>query len=416
MERSFLVQPNQRLGDLLLAELADDSIQKVIFVSAFASLRAALRVKGRLLALHASGIPVRLVIGIDMGGTSREVLRELAAWPVEVIIYKNSRVGSIFHGKIYLISKSTSAELIVGSNNFTDGGWFTNHEVASRVHYDLPDDEGALASDVAALTRYLDPTPPLGRALDAAYLAELEAIPSIPSAEAAARRNRQQRSQSPGNAASPFGFEPVAPAPPLPAGVVAAIANAIGTAGAPTAPAATVVSGSPATQPSLSGTISSDPLGPRPAVQVPAVSFYLELTVTADGNIPGEQRIPLEAIQMARDFWGWPDEYIPDIRPTTAYWNWRPIWRITDAGSGAMVAEGSVRMYLYENSRDFRFYSGYLARAAEAGDLIRVTRVDLPDRVFDVELARAGTPEHAEWLAYGIMSTGGQSPRRFGFS
>jgi hypothetical protein len=52
-----------------------------------------------------------------------------------------------------------------------------------------------------------------------------------------------------------------------------------------------------------------------------------------------------------------------------------------------------------------------------AGDIVRLSRLDVEDAVFECVLARQGTAEHAEWLPLlGIEVTAGNSTRRFGFA
>ena len=115
-------------------------------------------------------------------------------------------------------------------------------------------------------------------------------------------------------------------------------------------------------------------------------------------NIPGEGRIPLEAIELAKDFWGWPDEYSKDTSPRAGegrvYWNWHPTWRIWSVETPEDIDTQTVRMYLYENSSDFRFYMRPLVNAgADLGDVVRIRRIAQPDAEYECVLARKGTPE-----------------------
>ncbi|HHM8672297.1 phospholipase D-like domain-containing protein [Pseudomonas aeruginosa] len=131
MEVSFIAQPynNVQLGSLLDAKLEDGhDIESVTIVSAFTSRSSVVRLKKRLIKLLDFAAHVRLVIGVDMGGTSKEVLNELASWPVDVRIFKNRKNGVTFHPKMYVIKRKGAAEIYVGSNNLTEGGLFRNYE------------------------------------------------------------------------------------------------------------------------------------------------------------------------------------------------------------------------------------------------------------------------------------------------
>ena len=137
-------------------------------------------------------------------------------------------------------------------------------------------------------------------------------------------------------------------------------------------------------------------------------------------NIPGEARIPLDAVGLAKEFWGWQDEYSRDESPragkTRVYWNWRPRWRFLNAGSPHDVTVQQVRMYMYENSSDFRFYIRPLVNAgADTGDVVRIRRISAPDAEYECVLARQGTPEYKAWVDCCTQPVR-NSTRRFGYA
>jgi HKD family nuclease len=111
-----------------------------VIVFAFASLQTIMRLKVPLLTLRDAGTTVSLVVGLDMGGTSKEVLRELSTWNVNVTVVKNRIPGHTFHPKLYLLEWESLAKVVVGSNNATEGGFYRNYEVSSCTEYDLPAD------------------------------------------------------------------------------------------------------------------------------------------------------------------------------------------------------------------------------------------------------------------------------------
>jgi hypothetical protein len=163
-----------------------------------------------------------------------------------------------------------------------------------------------------------------------------------------------------------------------------------------------------------------------PLAQISPQSFYLELSVTRleAPKIPGEQRIPLEAISSAHAFFGWRENYIESRNPRrgsskgtrdTVYYNWYPIWRVYPASKPQSAVEKVVRMYFYVNSSDFRFYSSEIANNATSGDIVRIRRV-ADERVdYDCAIAFQGTQEHTEWKEH-CKETTARSPRMFGFS
>lgn len=452
MQVSFIAQPQLQLGTLLTTALSTTPAPtNVVLVSAFASLQAVLRLKARLCALHASGIAIRLVVGVDMGGTSKEVLKELASWPIEVYVFKNRKGGVTFHPKLYIVEAANAAEVFLGSNNLTDGGLYGNYEGAVRVSYALPVDAAELTRAKTELSKFINPALPVGRRLDAAYLQLLLLRRDIPDEAETRKRRREARGNSDpaGPAADAFGFEPTQGPPQLPVEVQQVVLAAVrhqldalaearrhaqvqnraarrlaaavaGAAGVPEAAA-------PA-EPAI------DARAFVPLAQLAPSSFYLELTATSGGRraiaegqptkIPGEQRVPLEAINAAQDFWGWPANYSEDRNPRRGdavggedrvYFNWKPTWRLRQIGVPAHDIVKDIRMYYYQNSSDYRFYSSDLSRWANAGDMIQLTRCEGQPYEYECVLAVAGTPEHATWKALCTLGSA-HSPRVFAFA
>ena len=429
----FIAQPGVRVGDLIESGIAARGApREFVVVSAFASLPTVLRFKPKVAAVKASGGEARMVLGVDLGGTSQEVIKEVASWAISVTIVKNRYFGVTFHPKIYLSRWEDGADIIVGSNNLTDGGLYRNYEAASRTVYEFPADVPLYERALAELERFLRPTGPTAAELSSTYLANLLASPEIPS-EADARRARGERTATrpeQNRATQVFGFELVPSAPRLPIELqhlLLAARNsqqvqfkkAVAQAKAKQK-ASNLVPGTPVV-----------PLPPRPSplAQLDPSAFYMTLVTSrgaANPTIPGEQRIPLEAIDMAEDFWGWDENYNREVSPRLGaaasepriYRNWRPRWRIWAADAPQDVTTHAVRMYLYENSSDFRFYLGDLVRMqAASGDIVRLRRIDEEDATYECVLARSNSPTHAEWLPFLVnVVKSGNSNRRFGFT
>jgi hypothetical protein len=149
-------------------------------------------------------------------------------------------------------------------------------------------------------------------------------------------------------------------------------------------------------------------------------AFYMTLPTLQGESIPGEARIPLEAIELAKEFWGWPDEYMKDVSPRAGkeriYWNWRPIWRVWSVEAPDKIAIQEVRMYMYENSSDFRFYVRPLVNAgADLGDVVCIRRIAQSDAEYECILARKGTTEYDKWIKYCTQPVR-NSTRLFGYA
>jgi hypothetical protein len=292
----------------------------------------------------------------------------------------------------------------------TEGGLFRNYESSARVIYDLPNDVDLYETAQKELNRFLDPTGNTTYILTDDFLNQLIEQGVIPS-EAEARRNRNDSVSRPnrGHQAGEFlfGVEDIEFPPPLPANILEGLVQTVRSRRAQRRTAPQEAQGEIIPQ-----------INPNDDAITPT-SFYMTLPKLQGENIPGEARIPLEALELAQEFWGWQDEYQRDENPRggqqRVYWNWRPNWRIVDVEHPESAVVQEVRMYLYENSSDFRFYARPLVNAgADLGDLVRITRVSEDDVEFECVLARQGTPEYNAWIGFCVNEVK-NSQRKFGY-
>ena len=417
MNVQYIAQPNIQIGKIL-AQLLDAEPKRTVFVSAFVGLQTILRIKDQVLDLKGKGSDIRFIFGIDLGGTSQEVLDELLGWNVDVSIVKHRIPGHTFHPKLYLFEWDNKVEIIIGSNNITEGGFFGNYEGCARITYKLPDDSKEFERACAELKRFIFPDGPTVYELTRDFLKELIARKEVPTeAEArygrdVSRKRRLRKLKSTFKEKPLFGVEDIEPPPPLPADLLERLVQDVRRR-----------------RKERKKSITKGIKKPIPAVQLPIddkasdilfpAAFYMTLPTLQGENIPGEGRIPLEAIELAKEFWGWPDEYTKDVSPRSGkervYWNWRPIWRVWSVEAPDNKAIQEVRMYMYENSSDFRFYVRPLVNAgADLGDVVRIRRISQPDAEYECVLARKGTTEYNKWIKYCTQPVR-NSTRLFGY-
>ena len=214
-----ICQPGIELGNEISELLNSDAVySRIVFVSAFTALRTILRLRERLLAHMEGGANLCFVIGIDIGGTSREVLEELLRWNCETFVFHNTIARATFHPKVYLFETATSATIFIGSNNLTDGGFYTNYEAATRYDFDLPADAVEYENTLRPLNQFLNLQGATVRQLDAHLIWTLVARGEVPSeAEARKHRSHQTQGRFPEGSTLPASpFAPVAtPLPPL---------------------------------------------------------------------------------------------------------------------------------------------------------------------------------------------------------
>lgn len=420
MKIQYIAQPNVQLGRIILEFLDSEPLpNKVILISAFVGLQTIMRIKGFISDLKTNGSFVRFILGIDMGGTSQEVLREVCSWDIEVKVFKHRLPGHTFHPKLYLFEWEDHAEIIIGSNNITEGGFFRNYEGSARVHYNFPADTGMYESAKDELELFLDPSGQTVKPLTRALLNKLIARGEVPT-ESAARSNRDIfRRQTLKGVISVtkddplFGTEDIPSPPPLPSDILEGLLKNVrrrrremrrklrhhGKDGL---------------------AIGANLISDKEHDVIAPAAFYMTLPTLQGPNIPGEGRIPLEAIELAQEFWGWPDEYERKMSPRAGknrvYWNWKPKWKVWSVENPEEVKIPDVRMYMYDNSSDFRFYVRPLVNAgADFGDVVRIRRLAQVEAEYECVLARKGTAEFNSWEKFCTQPVR-NSLRRFGYT
>lgn len=129
---------NGQLGERLIALLDSQDFQKLTVFVAFARNSGVLRIKDVLQRFRDQGGEVHVHVGVDLGGTSYEALTALLLHTDSLAVV-HSEGGQTFHPKIYHLVGATHTALIVGSNNLTGGGLWTNFESACLVALDRND-------------------------------------------------------------------------------------------------------------------------------------------------------------------------------------------------------------------------------------------------------------------------------------
>lgn len=349
MDVDYIAQPDAQLGNVLSTMLDSDTpASKIVFVSAFVGLQTIMRIKHQMADLSSSGTEIRFVLGIDLNGTSQEVLRELLDWDLDVWIVKHRIPGHTFHAKLYLFEWGHQATIIVCSNNLTEGGFFRNYEGAVKVTYQLPADIERYDSACTELKRFLDPQGPTVNQLTSDILDKLIGRGDVPT-EARARVGRdiptRVRAGAGSEGDSLFGVEDFPLPPPLPAELLGRLVREVRSRRRSLRSAAAQRGG-----PSVAE--APPPIDDQADDSLLPAAFYMTLPTLQGESIPGESRIPLEAMQMAKEFWGWPDEYTKTLGRggNRVYWNWRPKWRIWSVEDPNDVIVRVVRMYMYEDS------------------------------------------------------------------
>lgn len=127
-----------------------------------------------LIKFLSNGGHLTFVVGIDLQNTSIEGLRALldleAHGVSETFVYHNE-AGSVFHPKVYLFRNEEEARLIVGSNNMTASGLYSNVEAGLQLDTALTDD--IIGNAVDAMASWRDTSSDFAIRLDYDLLSKL---------------------------------------------------------------------------------------------------------------------------------------------------------------------------------------------------------------------------------------------------
>lgn len=429
----FIVQPfgQVRLGEFLLSHLADP--QWTLFRAAVAFVkRSGTQHLRQPLRDFCRRAPVRISVGIDLFGTSREGLRDLLEVTPEgqVFVYRNNGPYT-FHPKVYLFRSEHRADIVVGSGNVTGGGLFTNYEACLAASLDLAISEDAAFLQVieASLDVWSHPQPGtcyvltrefLDRLVNAGYVrgeAQLAAMQQARTPASQQGTTAPAVAQVVGVSDAQAGAQPLfitlnVPRPPAMAVEAVEVEESGVVADAAELPSAAVV----------------PPPGIVPA-QVGGVGcFVMTLQNTDVGfgqTTQGTSRrspevfIPLAALDQNPAFWTFPAQFTADKAWNRAH----PSYRRNGLGKMDRMdvpmrigAVQSVRMFFNPRKGDFRLGNEALRSSGQIGDILLVRRVDPVNGFeYDMQVAPQGSPLFNQLAPFCDTPVGGKSQKRFGY-
>jgi HKD family nuclease len=145
MELKFIGQgldptSDSTTGNLIIDSLADVQFNSFNAFVAFVSVGGINNIIDQLTAFKARGGVIRLYVGVDLNGTSKEALEKLIELELETyIVFSPNNI--IYHPKIYAFEGDTFSRAVVGSSNFTERGLFQSIESSVCVNFNNEDDE-----------------------------------------------------------------------------------------------------------------------------------------------------------------------------------------------------------------------------------------------------------------------------------
>lgn len=130
--QGYNLMENSSVGKELLAQFDSHRYTSFTCLVAFASYGGVSSLTSRIIEAKNRGVNIKIILGIDQKGTSKEALEEVLTWDVDAKIYHTDD-SNIFHPKIYLFENEDIFSLIVGSNNLTVPGLVQNIECSLLI-------------------------------------------------------------------------------------------------------------------------------------------------------------------------------------------------------------------------------------------------------------------------------------------
>ncbi|WP_455590744.1 phospholipase D-like domain-containing protein [Bacteroides sp.] len=128
-------------GNYVINSLVSGEYNSFRAFVAFVSMGGLRNIIDELLHFINDGGSVKLYVGVDLNGTSKEALEHLLENNIETyIVYSSNNI--VFHPKIYLFESDERKRIIIGSSNLTSGGLFQNMEASICVDFDDNNDNG----------------------------------------------------------------------------------------------------------------------------------------------------------------------------------------------------------------------------------------------------------------------------------
>ena len=223
----------------------------------------------------AHGGSLKMIVGIDLKNTTQEGLQALLDLETfgacETFVYHNE-AGSVFHPKVYLFRNSDEARLIVGSNNLTSAGLFSNVEAGLQLDTQLSDQVIGDAMD--AMVSWRDLATNLVHRLDGPFLTRLVDEGYVPT-EAAVRREMSRTSAKRAKGAKLFGSRSYSPPKSPKFHKPAAGQGAVGAA----------------------ASVAPQPVSPAPAPSPSGSALLMRLRKASVTDRPTQTQIPMRVVQ-----------------------------------------------------------------------------------------------------------------------
>ncbi len=384
MEQHTILQPLDGQTGEWVRELLRADYKHIACAVAYARASAVARLSEHL---QQTGAKVQAFCSKDSRITSVQAVELLMRHGVETYLVGSQRQK--YHPKFWLAWSDDEPrfELILGSGNLTVGGLWINIEAALRLRGDQRQEKEKAVLDTLK-----------------GYITELRQHAGKP-----VRTEEFHKLVRDGLLADES-QQPEAKAPPRrTAGKKAAGREFLGQLKVPPVSKQAIklasTSPSPPGRKRRKGRLTVSPGG-----------IILMLNKLKGPSIPGEIRIPIAAVRSAEEFWDWPDKYVKDTSHKGTFYNRTPMpaWSVL-GGQGKPVRQ-RARLYLYQQSMDFRLYSTAIRERVDEGegDIVVISRSEEPGVDYQVEIVLRTDAHYQDALSLCTEAVP-NSRRRWGF-
>ena len=130
--QGYNIEEDSSVGKELVKQFESNIYDSFTCLVAFASYSGVSALTKHIEEGKTRGMKIKVVLGVDQKGTSKEALEEVLSWKVDARIFHTSS-NNIFHPKVYLFENRDIFTLIVGSNNLTVPGLVQNIECSLLI-------------------------------------------------------------------------------------------------------------------------------------------------------------------------------------------------------------------------------------------------------------------------------------------
>ena len=130
--QGYNLTENTSVAQELINQFESNRYSTFTCLVAFASYGGISALTKYILDAKEKGVIIKVILGVDQQGTSKEALEEVLTWGVDAKIY-HTLSAPIFHPKIYLFENEDIFTMIVGSNNLTEMGLVKNVECSLLI-------------------------------------------------------------------------------------------------------------------------------------------------------------------------------------------------------------------------------------------------------------------------------------------